>query len=75
MREYKEIYNYKQYKSTHELQNENSRNEQGAWKDRALDSLPMIHASVAHLLLKTGRIHELQTTRSGHVDTGGSETP
>ena len=29
MLEYKEIYNYEKYKSAHELQKENSRDEQG----------------------------------------------
>ena len=32
-----------------ELQQENSRDAQGAWKDRASDGLPVIHASVTHL--------------------------
>ena len=31
-------------KGAHELQKENSRDEQGAWKDRALHGLSMIHA-------------------------------
>ena len=30
MREYKEKYNYEQYKSTHELQKKNSKDEQGS---------------------------------------------
>jgi len=33
----------------HKLQKENLRDEQGAWKDRALDGQPKIHASSAHL--------------------------
>ena len=48
IREYKEIYNYELYNDGHELQEENSRDEHEAWKDRAPDSLPMIHASTAH---------------------------
>jgi len=36
-------------KGAHELQMENSRAEQGARKNRASDSLPMIHASAAYL--------------------------
>ena len=42
------------------LQLENSRDGQGAWKDRALDGLLMIHASAMHLWLPTGRIHKLR---------------
>ena len=36
-------------KCAHELQEENLKDEQGAWKDRVLDGLPMIHASAAHI--------------------------
>ena len=36
-------------KGAHELQNENSRDAQGTWKDMPQDGLPMIHASAAHL--------------------------
>ena len=49
MREYKEIYKYKYTKGIHESQKENSRAEQGAWEDRALDGLPMIHATTTYL--------------------------
>jgi len=36
-------------KGAHDSKRANSRAEQGAWKDEALDDLPMIHASVAYL--------------------------
>jgi len=36
-------------KDTPELQKENLKNDQGAWKKRAPDGLSMIHASTAHL--------------------------
>ena len=47
----------------------------GAWKDRALDGLLEIHATVAALRSATGRIHKLQTPRPGHKDSGESELP
>jgi len=62
-------------KSAHELQKKNSRDEQGALKDRALDGLSMIHASAVYLWLATGRIYKLQAPGSGHADLGKSETP
>jgi len=37
-------------KGPHESQRENSRAEQGLWKDMALDGLPMIDASAASLI-------------------------
>jgi len=36
-------------KGAHESEKKNSRAEQGAWKDRASDSLLMIHAFAVHL--------------------------
>ena len=48
------MWEYKRYtilnstKYAHELQKKNSRDEQGAWEDRALDGLPMIQASTTH---------------------------
>ena len=36
-------------KGAHELHKENSRDEQGVWKDKVLDGLPMIHAIATHL--------------------------
>jgi len=36
-------------KGANELQKENSRDEQGAWKETTLDGLPMICASTAYL--------------------------
>jgi len=45
----------------------------GAWKDRAPDGLPKIHASSAHLLSATERIHKLQTLEFEHAGTGESE--
>ena len=47
----------------------------GAWKDGALDGLPMIHATAAHLRSATGRIHKLQAPGPGHEDPGESELP
>jgi len=49
MREYEEISSMNNIKSAHELLKENSRAEQGAWKERTLDDLPMILAFTAHL--------------------------
>jgi len=57
------------------LQKKNSRDAQGAWKDRALDGLLGIHASTTPLWSATGRIHMLQTPRLGHEDLGESELP
>jgi len=62
-------------KGTHELQKENSRDAQGAWKDRDSNGLPMIHATTALLWLETRRIHKLQILRSEHEDPGESELP
>jgi len=36
-------------KDAHELQEKNSGDEQGAWKDGAPDGLPKIHASFVHI--------------------------
>jgi len=60
-------------KGSHESQRENSRAEQGDWKDRVSDDLPMIHASVANLWSATERIHKLQAPRSRHVNLGEAE--
>ena len=57
-------------KGAHELQKENSRDEQGTWRDRASDGLPMIHTTDALLWLVTGRIHKLQASRPKHEDPG-----
>jgi len=46
-------------KDAHELQWKNSKAEQGAWKEKTLDGLPMIHASTAHLWSATRRTHQL----------------
>jgi len=43
MREYKEIYNYEKHKKELELQKENSKDEQRAWKDRAPNGQLLIH--------------------------------
>jgi len=47
----------------------------GAWKDSALDGLPMIHATAAPLKSTTGRIHKFQAPRPRHEDSGESELP
>ena len=57
------------------LQKENSRDAQGAWKDRTPDGLLVIHASAAPLWSATGRIHKLQSLRPEHEDPGESELP
>ena len=65
------------------LQKENSRDAQGASKDKALNGLPMIHATAAHLRSATRRIHTLQAPGQhtfqapgpGHEDPGESELP
>jgi len=62
-------------KDAHELQKENSRDEQEAWRDRASDGLLIIHATTALLWSATGRIHKLQAPESEHEDPGESETP
>jgi len=46
------------------LQKENSRDAQGAWKDKALDGLLGIHTSAAPLWSITGRIHKLQASET-----------
>ena len=61
-------------KGAHELQKENLRDEQGGWRDRISDDLPMLHATAALLWSTTGRIYKLQTLRSEHEDPGESET-
>ena len=69
-------YTIKNYtKGAHKSQRENSRTEQGAWKDGASDGLQMIHASIVPLWSATERIHKLQAPRSGHKDQGESELP
>ena len=62
-------------KEAHELQKEYSRDKQRAWKKNALDGLPRIHTSAAHLWSATERIHKLQAPESGHEDPGDSEAP
>jgi len=62
-------------KGAHELQHENSRDEQGTWKDRVSDGLPMIHTFAAPLWSASKRIHKLQVSESGHEDPGESELP
>ena len=49
MREYKEMYKYEQYKRRLRVIAGNSRAEQEAWKDGALDGLLEIHATAAPL--------------------------
>jgi len=56
-------------------QKEDSRDAQGAWKDRALDGLLEIHTTAAPLRSATERIHKLQASGSGHEDPGESELP
>jgi len=57
----------------HELQKENSGDGHGAWKDRALDGLPKIHASSVHICSATERIHKLQPPGSEHAGPGELE--
>ena len=56
MRVYKEIYKYELYKMRHELQIKNSRDEQGAWKDRALDGQLLIHDATTAQLWSPGSL-------------------
>ena len=47
---YKEIYKYEQYKRRLRVITKKTLElSKGAWKDRALDGLPMIHALATHL--------------------------
>ena len=62
-------------KGAHEFKKKNSRDAQGAWKDRALDSLLGIHTTAAPLRSATGRIQTLQAPLPGHEDPGESELP
>jgi len=57
------------------VKKQDSRDEQGGWKDGAPDGLPMINTSAPHLWSTTGRIHKLQTLGSGHEDPGEWDTP
>ena len=75
MQVYKEMYNYEQYKGHSQVTKENSRGEQGAWKNEAPDGLLMIHSSAALLWSATRRIHKLQAPGSGRADPGESELP
>ena len=68
MLEYKEIYNNELYKRR-------SRDTKKKLENRTSDSLPMIHASAAHLWLAIGRIHKFQAPRSGHKVPRESELP
>ena len=49
MREYKEIYNYEQYKRYLPVIKEKLERRAGGWKKKTLDGLSMNHASVVHL--------------------------
>ena len=62
-------------KGTRKSQKGNLRAEQEAWKDNASDGLLMFHASTAHFLSATGRIHKLQASESEYEDPGELELP
>jgi len=62
-------------KDAHEVQKENSRDEQGAWKDRASERSADDPPFTAHIWSATGRIHKLQALGSRHADLGESKTP
>jgi len=57
------------------LQKEDLRDAQRAWKDRALDGLPVFHVIAAPLRSATGRIHKLLALKPEHEDPGESELP
>jgi len=69
MREYKEIYNYEQYKKHSQVTKGNSRDEQEAWKDRAPDWLttdPRRYRSITQINKKYTTV---QALRSGHANS------
>ena len=50
MWEYKGVYKYEQYKWRSRVYKRKAQEtRRGAWKDRAPDGLPMIHATATHL--------------------------
>ena len=62
-------------KVVHNLQRENLRAEQGVWRDRLSDGLPMIHTTDVDLRSATGRIYKLQALRSGMRIQGSQKHP
>jgi len=76
MREYKEMYRNEQYKRRSRVNRRKTREtHMGAWKDRTLDSLQVIHATAAPLRSATRGIYKLQAPRPGHEDPEESELP
>jgi len=75
MREYKEIYNYKKYKSAHELQKKTREMSKGAWKDRASDWSTTDPRCYRCATLITTKSITVQTPRSEHAGPGESELP
>ena len=75
MREYKKIYNYEHYKDAHELQKENSRDKQGAWKNRVLDWSSVDPLCSRWATLINWMSITVQISGSGHANPGESKTP
>ena len=61
--------------SAHEITEGKLKRRAGAWKDRVLDGLSVIHATAVPLWSATGRIYKLQTLRPGHEYPGESKLP
>ena len=57
----------------HELKQGNIEPSMRGLKERALNGLPIIHASVVPVWSATGIIHKLQALRSGHASSELSE--
>jgi len=61
-------------KGAHELQKGNSRAEQGAWKKRISDGLPLIYYATIVQLLSTESSPWSKSPGSGHAGLGESES-
>ena len=60
-------------KCAHELQKENSRDEQGAWKKKGYGWLTTDPRCYRYAALIKRKFKKIQTPRSGHGDPGLSE--
>jgi len=74
MLEYKEIYNYEQYKGAHKLQKENSRDEQGARKDRTSNWFTADPRCYRCATLINRKSTMVQASGSEHENPGDSES-
>ena len=75
MREYKGYTSMNSTKNAHELQKKNSRDEQGAWKDRVSDWSTVDPGHYRCATLITRKSITVQALGSGYGDPGESETP